>query len=488
MAARVVSSRHRSSLLHLNETPRAAPVRRLRRAVVLAALAAAVGPVAWPRGAAAQSGEPAGPAAVAPAGMVRRGIEGRLSKPALVFSGAGTNYYPTMRLKAGDTVLVIEAKKGWLKIVPPEGSFSYVPKAFVNAHGDGRTGRVSRQCLVKAGSGMQTDKSTPQVKLEPDETVTILGEDNEYYKIKPPPGAFLYIDEAAVPAPSTARNGNGGGNGAGRPPVAEPPPAPPTGDNPPARPVPPLPEPPPEPIVTTPPPTTRDATASSGTPAPAAPSTQPGAADLLTQLQKLETDFADMSKRPLLEQPIAEMLEQYEQLAAAPQLPAMAKRIADVRVTTLRVRSEAKGQFADVQKRQQELQERQKVQQAERDEIQQRIKQIDVQVYAAVGTLRTSSLQVSRTPLYRLTDPESGRTVVYVWGTDPKVGELIGQFVGVKGPMQTDARLNLKVVTPTATDAVDPAKVHGNVVAEVVPPSLMPKPGTQAGTASTGNQ
>jgi hypothetical protein len=242
-------------------------------------------------------------------------------------------------------------------------------------------------------------------------------------------------------------------------------------------------------VITSPPtlPTTRDTqTAGNDT----APATQPSSTDLLSQLQKLEADFSEMSKQPLLEQPVGEMLEKYQAIATTPGLPDVAKRVADVRVTTLKVRSEAKAQFEDVQKKQQELQERLKVQQAEKEEIQQRMKETDIQVYAAVGTLRTSSLQISKTPLYRLTDPQTGRTVVYVWGTDPKVPELINQFIGIKGPLQTDPRLNLKVVTPTAADVVDPAKVNGDVAAEIVPPSLLPKAGApaQTGTASTGNQ
>ena len=101
-------------------------------------------------------------------------------------------------------------------------------------------------------------------------------------------------------------------------------------------------------------------------------------------------------------------------------------------------------------------------------------------LYAAVGVVRSSSLQVARTPIYRLTDPQTGRTVVYVWGTDPKVATMLNQFVGIKGPLQTDPRLNLKVVTPNGVEAVDPAKVNTSVAAEVVPPSLLPK------AASTG--
>src|ERR1700722_12826784 len=36
--------------------------------------------------------------------------------------------YPTMKLEKGQNVTVVGMKFKWLKILPPEGSFAYVPK------------------------------------------------------------------------------------------------------------------------------------------------------------------------------------------------------------------------------------------------------------------------------------------------------------------------------------------------------------------------
>src|SRR5687768_5544825 len=54
-----------------------------------------------------------------------------------VRSGAGENYYPTMKLSKGTKLTVIGEKFDWLKIVPPEGSFSFVGKHYVEKTGEG---------------------------------------------------------------------------------------------------------------------------------------------------------------------------------------------------------------------------------------------------------------------------------------------------------------------------------------------------------------
>src|SRR4051812_17409474 len=71
---------------------------------------------------------------------------------AFVRSGPSNNFYSTMKLKKGDRVTVVGIKYDWLKIVPPEGSFSYIPKAYVTRHGKGDIGRVNQQWSVRAGS------------------------------------------------------------------------------------------------------------------------------------------------------------------------------------------------------------------------------------------------------------------------------------------------------------------------------------------------
>jgi hypothetical protein len=437
---------------------------------------------------------------------------GRLNSNTMLYSGPGSNFYPTMKLEKGAMVTVAGLKNNqWLKIVPPEGSYSYVPKAFVHVYGDGKQGKVNTQLIVKAGSTLQPQvKWAVQTKLEPQDTVQIIEAEDEYYKIKPPTGAFLFISNDAVDplgpvqdAPiagagkgqsGTAPGGTAVPAGAPKPePGKVPMPLPPTGD----------------PAETALGPTTQpggarggiDTTAGVPVPPPgdtgttAPPTTKPAALSAIEKLQKLEAEFSEASKKPLQDQPVAELLAGYQELAATPGVADSTRKIADVRAATLKIRQEMHEQYLAVQEQREKLRDQQVARDAERQELEQRLKETEVQIFTAVGTLRPSSLQVSRTQLYRLTDPANGRTVCYVWASDPKLalGEKIGSFLGVKGKLQTDPRLNLKVINPTAAEAVEPAKVNTTIAAEIVPPSLMPKatspaPTPAARTASTTEQ
>src|SRR5262249_17421169 len=74
------------------------------------------------------------------------------SNDVYVRSGPGENYYATAQLSKGAQVTVVGLKFDWLKIVPPEGSFCYVAKAYVEKRGDGSIGRVTKPDLnVRAG-------------------------------------------------------------------------------------------------------------------------------------------------------------------------------------------------------------------------------------------------------------------------------------------------------------------------------------------------
>ena len=121
------------------------------------------------------------------------------SNAVYVRSGPGENYYATLKLDKGANVTVVGLKFDWLKIVPPDGSFCYVAKAYVEKRGDGTVGRVTKPDLnVRAGSDLNAMKTTVQTKLDQNEDVTILGEQDEYFKIKPPQGAYLYVNKQFV--------------------------------------------------------------------------------------------------------------------------------------------------------------------------------------------------------------------------------------------------------------------------------------------------
>jgi uncharacterized protein YgiM (DUF1202 family) len=368
-----------------------------------------------------------------------------------VRSGAGDNYYPTMKVNNGTQVTVVGVKFDWLKCLPPEGSFCYVAKVYIEK-GAGDTGRVNKDDVnVRAGSALNAMKTTVQGKLSQGQSVKILGEQDEYYKIAPPPDAFVYVKKDFVTFVKAQPQVAGKPAGSDQPVEVKP------GDlNPPA-------------LVAT----TQQAIEGQAPTAIAAASTQPSPVE--AQFDKLEADFTAASAKPIEQQPVAEMLGGYQKLIADPQLPESMRRIADLRTQTLKARADVREQFVALQKAQEESKKRQVALKAEQQEIEQQIKKSDVHVFAAVGTLRTSSLQAGKGVLYRLTDPQSGRTVCYIRSDDGKVAGLMEKFVGVKGQVTTDPALSLKVVAPTDIVEVDPNQLYRQIAAQIVPPSMIPQ-------------
>jgi hypothetical protein len=382
-------------------------------------------------------------------------------------------------------------KFDYLKIEPPAGSFSYVGKAYVERRGDGGVGRVTTAANVRTGSELNSMKTTVQTKLEAGTDVKIQGEQEEYYKIDPPAGAYLYVKKDFV-TPKERIPTDGEGIASAQPdaqqnhgqspaqPPAEQAATPPATDNtgttgaiaeiatrdagPGAE---------QSPAATereqSPSPTTSHATGTATRPS----DSQPATAD--TKFEKLEADFETASQKPIVEQPVDELMESYQSLTRDETLPESLKRIADARIAALKVRKQTREEFLAVRKTQEEMENRRKALQAERQELEEQIKATNVEFFAAVGTLRTSSLQQGPkgTTLYRLTDPQSGRTLVYVRTGDREFGAMVNQFVGVKGELRADPQLRMKVITPSETKVVDPSKVGSTVAAAVLPASLL---------------
>ncbi|MDB5293630.1 MAG: hypothetical protein JWL69_4871 [Phycisphaerales bacterium] len=378
----------------------------------------------------------------------------------LVRSGPRDDAYPTLRLDKGTRVTVVGLKFKWLKIVPPEGSFAYVPQAYITRRGDGKTGRADREILARTGSSLNPLKTNTMGKIDAGSDVEILGTQDEYYKIKPPEGFYVYINENLVDAvkaiPTVAEqkagpitDGNAGGPAPDRTTL-------PGGNGP----------------LVSETPTTQRAVAEG-------PATQPASTDAVATatatFDKLEEDFKASNEKLIVEQPIDTLLAGYNDLLKQDALPPSMRRIAETRVATLKLRGEAKADYMAHLESQAKAAERTKALTAEREEIEQKIKENEVVMYAAVGTLRTSSLQRGTGTLYRLTDPATGRTICYLRTADAKYATLLGQFIGVRGTVTTEAGLNMKMIDqPTEPQAVDKAKINTAISAQIIPPSLMP--------------
>ena len=396
-----------------------------------------------------------------------------------VRSGPGEGYYPTQELSKGAAVTVVGIKFDWLKILPPDGSFSYVNAAFVDHHGDSAVGKINRNNVnVRAGSLTNAMKTTVQTHLDAGAQVEIIGKEEEFLKIKPPAGAYLYVkkDFVTVAHPALAAN----------PDTANPQPAAPTAQNPPA---------PGAPIsnpqidaanaILTSTPTTAPsapvAAAPTTNPSPvaAAPSTQPAVAaappppspeELFAQF---ESKFSDVSKQPLDSQPIDELIASYQSIAKSDQLSDELKSVVRIRIATLQARLDNKAKLIEVQRLEKIAAARQLALQAEQQELAERLKQSQIQVFVAVGTLQPSSLQVGGGTLYRLVDPATGRTEIYVRTSDAKITALMGQFIGINGEPTTDPQLSLRVIEPTDAQQIDESKVNNSIMAGIVPPSML---------------
>ncbi|MHC4531487.1 MAG: SH3 domain-containing protein [Planctomycetota bacterium] len=112
-------------------------------------------------------------------------------------SGPGTNYYRCGKLNQGARVDVVGSQFSWSRIVPPEGSFSWISQyVSINAD-DESTGTVTGNAVrVYAGSSelKPIHSTTVQLRLDRDDKVKLLlGEEGDYYKILPPAGSYLWV-------------------------------------------------------------------------------------------------------------------------------------------------------------------------------------------------------------------------------------------------------------------------------------------------------
>lgn len=113
-------------------------------------------------------------------------------------SGPGTNFYQCGKLSKGDRVKVLGRQFSWSRIVPPAGSFSWISMQYVKPDADDPSSGTVTGDNVRVYAGSDYVKplysTSLQGKLSNGEKVKLLGEQlDEYYKIAPPPFAFLWV-------------------------------------------------------------------------------------------------------------------------------------------------------------------------------------------------------------------------------------------------------------------------------------------------------
>lgn len=122
-----------------------------------------------------------------------------------VRSGPGTNYYSCGKLYKGDRVEVVSTQLGWSRIIPPASTFSWISMRYIAINlNDPTVGVVTGDdvCVYAGSDYVEPMHSTSeQVRLQRGEKVKLLAEEkDDYCKIAPPSGAYLWVSSKYVMA------------------------------------------------------------------------------------------------------------------------------------------------------------------------------------------------------------------------------------------------------------------------------------------------
>ncbi len=315
-------------------------------------------------------------------------------------SGPGTNFYKCGKLYKSDRIQVVSTQQGWACILPPPGCFSWIPMQYVSINLDNPTMGIVTGDNVRIYAGSDfvepMHSTSEQVKLFRGDSVKLLGEEkDDYYKIAPPQGAYLWVSTQFV-QPVQA--------GPGR----------------------------------TSPGQTAPGVQIQGQ-APAEAPVQPGTeSELLDAYYAIVTQVKAMHTKPRPEQNYAEFKTKLQDIAKN-QAAGKAARYAEFSLKQIE-----RFELVCTIDKEVELQkqERQTINSKIDEARQARLAQIeDLGKFAIVGKLAGSSLYSStdQTKRYRILD-DSGKTLCYVAAAAGATGQdltpLIGKKVGLVGEIQ----------------------------------------------------
>ncbi len=314
-------------------------------------------------------------------------------------SGPGTNFYHCGKLYKGDRVQVVKVQQGWSCIVPPPGCFSWVAIQYVGINMENPTQGIitGDKVGVYAGSDYvePMHSTSRQVVLNRGQMVKLLSEEkDDYYKIAPPEGAYLWVHSQYLQPVRSPMESPLVGMVAG--------------------------------------PNTPD-------------ETPPTAEQLQTESDLLDAYYAvsklvkEERNKPMAQQDYAELKEKLRALAENP-IGGRATRYADFTLKQVE-RFELAGTVAKEMAMQSK--ELEKVTEKISEAREARLAQIgDLGRFAVIGTLETTSVYAptaAQSQRYRVLD-ESGRTICYVAPTGAAAGKdlsgLVGRKVGLVGEIQ----------------------------------------------------
>ncbi len=467
--------------------------RRSKLAVRLAACAFATGVFAYATPASAQTDDDTatvGESFLAPRQFMGVAREGG----AIVRGGPSSGELAVATLPAGAEVVVIARQDDFLRILPPEDAFCLVPKSRVNVRGTigegAQTGRVSDGLSVRVGSLLSEGIGSTAQRLRAGDIVRVVGEQGNHYRIEPPKMVFFYVPITEMGKGREVRvtETPTGWNVSELPKEAVPAIAETTVEPEPQAVVADEPEVEAEPEIViddTPEVAIDDQPMDVELPEEPTVVIEPPAiatSEVMARFEAIDARYKEVAELPLHEQPLAELEADYAELIALAGEagdPASLNLVPllEARLRTVTIRREALADLEEIRRMRAGVDDRRTALEAERAELAERVEMGRVTVYEAVGELQTSSLQTrGGDTLFRLVDPISKRTVIYVRASGDEAVALAGRitkFVGVRGTVSTDDVMKLKYVQVKASDLVNPDDVFGSVASKLIPPSMV---------------
>jgi uncharacterized protein YraI len=330
-------------------------------------------------------------------------------------SGPGTNFYHCGKLYQGDRVQVVKTQQGWSCIVPPPGCFSWIPMQYVSINLDNPTMGIVTGDDVKVYAGSDyvepMHSTSKQVTLNRRDNVRLLSEEkDDYYKIAPPQGAYLWVSSQYVQSVQTPVRE--------RPVEVEPTPVAPISE-----------------------------------PAPEAP----GESDLLDSYYALTKLVKAQQEKPVGEQDYSEVKKKLKELAEN-EAAGKAARYAEFTLKQVE-RFELAGTVAkEIELQNKELEKvTDKIDEARAT----RLAQIEnLGKFAVIGKLESSNIYgaAGQPKRYRILD-EGDQTICYVMPTGTAAGkdltDLIGKKVGVIGQIRPHEATGMALVEFTEVMAVE---------------------------------
>jgi uncharacterized protein YgiM (DUF1202 family) len=356
-------------------------------------------------------------AAVAKAAANESYVAEVIGNDVYVRSGPGTNFYQCSKLYAGDRVQVVKSQQGWSCIVPPPGCFSWIAMQYVSINPQNPTVGVLTGDNVGVYTGSDTQEAkystSKQVVLSRGQTVKLLGEEkDDYYKIAPPQGAYLWVSSQYLQPADKSQV---------RTPAAD--------------------------------------TAAAGRPAtvkkPSDPNVPLTGLDLYYALsEKVKAEH----EKKLTEQNYTELKKKLTGLAASKD-GGRAARYAEYTLKQVERYELACQVSKEVEQQKKELEKTTaKIDEARTTKLE---GIVDRSKFALVGKLETSSVYAGASKRFRILD-DSGKTICYVMPTGPiantDFSKYIGHKVGLVGPISPHAETQRALIEFTEIVLLDSDK------------------------------